>query len=43
MKLRIRCGDVTVRADVQDSSTLQQVALDLMRVSWPALSESAAA
>jgi hypothetical protein len=41
MKLRIRCGDVTVRGDVQDSSMLHQVALDLLRVSWRALAESA--
>lgn len=37
MKLRIRYGNVTVRADVQDSSTLHQVALALVQVSWPEL------
>jgi hypothetical protein len=33
MKLRVRCGDVSVRADVPDSATLRQVALALLRVS----------
>ena len=32
MKLRIRCGDVSVRADVQDSAALHRAALQLLQV-----------
>jgi hypothetical protein len=42
MKLRIRCGDVSVRVDVQDSSALREVALAQLQVRCRTLDGSAA-